>query len=137
MSRQNKKTTSDDLTGRTPIMRVANPAAKQKASCRQCEDQKREFEELAEKVDHLEEVVDEPEVEEELRYDYSNWKMKVEAGCGIAFEDGTSIFEGVLEYADVGAGHVVVGGSGSGGGAERKDDETDELWLKRHWLCRQ
>ncbi|CAG8513121.1 3538_t:CDS:2, partial [Paraglomus occultum] len=53
-------------------------------------------------------------------------KIKVEAeGGGVVFEDGISIFED----AD---GRVVVGGSGSGGGAERKDDETDELWLKRH-----
>ncbi|CAG8574756.1 1456_t:CDS:1, partial [Paraglomus occultum] len=37
------------------------------------------------------------------------------------------IFDGGI--FDVGAGHVVVGGSGSGGGAEQKDDETDELWL--------
>ncbi|CAG8604403.1 6968_t:CDS:2 [Paraglomus occultum] len=73
MNRQNKKTTSDDLTRRTPIMRVANSAVKQKASCRQCEKQNREFEELAEKVDHMEEVVDEPEVKEELTYDYADW----------------------------------------------------------------
>ena len=76
------------------------------------------------------------------------------SGGGVAFEDGTAIFEdifecdgvdvgenellrecargifdggelGVFEDADVGAGRVVIGG-----GVERKDDETDELWLK-------
>ncbi|CAG8617192.1 2332_t:CDS:2 [Paraglomus occultum] len=70
--RKNKKTTSNDFTGKTPIMQVA-PVVRKSARCSQCAKQKRKFEELADKVDHLEEVVNERKAEEERVYRYDTW----------------------------------------------------------------